>query len=172
MKKATFLVLLKLKNTTCYLVFKLFSLLIVTKCKLFSSIWPVSFFFKTQLTSMIKMERSSYVKLLVQYKCDVCYSCHGLLLVFEILSKGFYWEESYDLSNSTIAMQWSLYRKTPLLDGRTTLCGHNLCALPTICMTKVTSLMWPHPVMWPKMLRKMVGLLVEGPLYSIHFLEM
>ena len=40
-------------------------------------------------------------------------------------------------------IQWSLYRKAPLLDGRTLLCDHNLCALPTICIIKVTSLMWP-----------------------------
>ena len=25
--------------------------------------------------------------------------------------------------------------------------------------------MWPHLVMWPEMIRKMFGLLVEGPLY-------
>ena len=56
-------------------------------------------------------------------------------------------------------MRWSLCCQAPLLDGRTQLCGNNLYALPTICIAKVTSLMWP------KMLHKMVGLLVEGPLY-------
>ena len=69
------------------------------------------------------------------------------------------------LSGITISLgiQWSLYRKAPLLDGP--LCGHNLYALSTICI--VTSLMWPHQVMWPKMFHKMVGLMVEGPLYRV-----
>ena len=47
------------------------------------------------------------------------------------------------------------------------LCGHNLYALPSICITKVTCLIRLHPIMWPKMLSKMVGLSVEGPLYFL-----
>ena len=64
-----------------------------------------------------------------------------------------------------LPVQWSLYGKAPLMDGSTPLCVHNLYALPTICITEVTSLMGLHRVMWPKMLSKMVGLWVEGPLY-------
>ena len=73
---------------------------------------------------------------------------------------------SFSVALSPSLIQWSLYRKAPLLGGRTPLCGHNLYALPTICITKVTSLMRPHPFMWPKILRKTVGPTVEGPLYA------
>ena len=43
-----------------------------------------------------------------------------------------------------IRLQWSLcvkplYRKAPLLDGQPALCGQNLYALTTICITEVTS---------------------------------
>ena len=36
-------------------------------------------------------------------------------------------------------MQWSIYRKAPLLDDRTPLCGHNFYALPTSYLSHVAA---------------------------------
>ena len=97
-------------------------------------------------------------KLLLEYICAIC-SIIIDILKFNILS--------------VHVLFYKVNTVVPLLQGHCTERPTCLVWPQFVCINyhiviyihKVASLMWLHPVMWPKMLHKMVGLLVQGQLY-------